>query len=118
MDRSNTFLGSSRKVNLPSAGNISRDQGQRFQQPDGSIIHSGTKRNRTEMGEVIKAFLNTMGIMTFLAGILANLDNAMSVVLALVGAVYGVYKILHAREALLMKRLDRKEREIRISNQK
>ena len=108
-------MGRNGKADLPDVGNISGDKGKRFSQPDGSIVHGGNKRNRTEMGEIIRTVANTLGWVTLGIGFLANLDNILSVLLGVVALTFGVYKALHEKEVWLMKRLDRKEREKQIN---
>lgn len=70
------------------------------------------------MGEVAVKLINVFGGSALLLGILANLDNAMSIILAAIGATWGVYKIQRTRiensirkEDLMIKRLERMQRE-------
>lgn len=63
------------------------------------------------MGEGVKVFLNTIGFTTFIMGILANINNLLSVALGCVGIVWGIVKCLEKYEDYQLKRLDRIERE-------
>lgn len=111
MDNRDSFLGGNGKAGIPSIGNNPGDKGKRFSKSHGIVIHGGIGHNRIKMGEIVKVFFNILGAMTFIAGILANLDNIVSVLLGIIGAGYGVFQALSAREAWLIKRVDRKERE-------
>lgn len=116
MGNRRTVLGSNGKVGLSGSGNMSGNKGKRWSKSDGSIVHVGIKRNHTEMGEIAKAMVNTLGWMTLIAGVLANLDNALSILLGVVALAFGVVKFLDGRESWLIKRVDRMEREDKYKN--
>lgn len=54
--------------------------------------------------------------MTIIAGILANLDNIVSVLLGIIGGGFGMYQALKAREDWLIRRVERKEKEDAYNN--
>lgn len=62
------------------------------------------------MGEAFKALLNAVGFTTYLMGIIVNLNNWISIALGAVGVGWGVVKLLHGIEVMLIKRIERKER--------
>lgn len=107
----------SMEVIIPDSGNNQRDKEERFPQLNGYFVHTGYRYNNIKMGEIVKAFLNTIGFTVYLLGIIANFNNVISGLLGLVGFVFGVIKILHAREVWLMKRVDRKEHEAKFKKQ-
>jgi hypothetical protein len=82
----------------------------RLSEPNGYGIHSRNRSNRSKMGEVIKTLINSLGFTTILLGILANIDNALSVLIAMVALGFALYKLLNEREVYLMKKMDREER--------
>lgn len=63
------------------------------------------------MAEIAKMVFNYLGITVYILGILANLNNVISVTLGFVGIAFGFVKILTAYENYLMKRMDRRDRE-------
>ena len=62
------------------------------------------------MGEIVKTLINTLGFTTVLLGILANIDNALSVLIGMLASGFALYKLLNERENYLLKRYDREER--------
>lgn len=63
------------------------------------------------MAEIAKIVFNYLGVVVYVMGILANLNNIISVTLGFIGIGFGIIKALTAYEHYLMKRIDRKERE-------
>lgn len=63
------------------------------------------------MGEVAKVLANTLGFTAILLGIVANLDNFISILIGTVGFGFGLFKALEQREIYLEKRHNRRERE-------
>lgn len=82
----------------------------RTRQPDGSYLYIYHKRNRFKVAEGFK-LLNLLGSTTFLFGILANLDNLLSVLLGCVGIVWGVVKSLEKYEDYQIKKWERRQRQ-------
>lgn len=97
------------EAGLRRTGNIKSNKAKRFSQPDGTIVHSRIGTNRYRMGEVAKAIVNMAGILTYVLGILANLNNLLSVLLAAVGLWYVAVQALDKREDWLKKRRERKD---------
>lgn len=63
------------------------------------------------MGESIKMILNTFGITAYILGILANINNLASVLLACVGVVWGIVKCLEKWEDYQAKKWERLQKE-------
>jgi hypothetical protein len=74
-------------------------------------IHRGRSNNNIQMGETIKVMANLLGATTFILGILANLNNLLSVALACVGVVWGIVKCLEKYEDYQLKKWERLQRE-------
>lgn len=110
MGNRRSVLGGSDKTSLPDPGNNGSDKSKRLSKLNGSVVHAGIKRNRTEMGEIAKVVANTLGWITLVSGFLANLDNVLSVLLGCVALGFGIFKALDQREAWLIKRADRKDK--------
>lgn len=78
---------------------------------NGYAIRNYNRNNRTKMAEIAKIIFNFLGLTVYIMGILANLNNIISVTLGFVGIAFLFIKILTAYENYLIKRMDRKERE-------
>lgn len=111
MDNKSIYVSSSMETRLSAARDIEGNREERFPVFDGRIVHLNTRRSNFQMGEIVKAVLNTVGITTYILGILTNLNNVISVLLGIVGFLFGIIKILHALEVWRMKVIDRKEKE-------
>ena len=111
MDNKNIYVSSSMETRLSAARSVQGHREERFSKFDGRVVHIGTKRYSNRMGEIIKAVFNTVGVTTYILGILTNLNNLVSVLLGIVGFVFGVIKVFHALEVYRMKRIDRLEKE-------
>lgn len=77
----------------------------------GYAVRNSNRYNRTKMAEIAKMVFNYLGLTVYILGILANLNNVISVTLGFVGIAFGFVKILTAYENYLMKRMDRRDRE-------
>lgn len=77
----------------------------------GYAVRSSNRYNRFKMAEIAKMVFNYLGLAVYIMGILANLNNIISVTLGFIGIGFGIIKALSAYETYLMKRLDRKDRE-------
>ncbi len=77
----------------------------------GYAVRSSHRNNRTKMAEIAKIVFNYLGLVVYIMGILANLNNIISVTLGFIGIGFGIIKALTAYENYLIKRIDRKERE-------
>ena len=80
----------------------------RVQQPDGSYYYVHKPHNRYKLAF---KFLNYLGLTTYLFGILANINNLLSVLLAIVGIVWVVLKCLEKNEDWRLKKWERQQRE-------
>jgi len=74
-------------------------------------LHYSDRHNNFKMGEGLKMILNTVGITTYILGILANINNLASVMLACVGVVWGIVKCLEKWEDYQAKKWDRLQKE-------
>lgn len=63
------------------------------------------------MGKVAEALINSLGFTAILLGIVANLDNIISILVGTVGFGFGLFKALEQREIYLEKRYNRRQRE-------
>lgn len=63
------------------------------------------------MGESVKVLLNTIGLTTFIMGILANINNLLSVLLACIGIVWGIVKCLEKWEDYQLKKWERLQKQ-------
>jgi len=80
---------------------------QRFYERHGINIYSSPRNNNSKMGEIAKAFLNTLGWTAVLMGIVTNLNNWISLSVGAVGMAFAIYKTLNEREVWLAKRDER-----------
>lgn len=74
-------------------------------------LHYSDRYNNFKMGEGLKMILNTVGITTYILGILANINNLASVMLACVGVVWGIVKCLEKWEDYQAKKWERLQKE-------
>lgn len=74
-------------------------------------IHNSNRHNRFKMGEGVKMIINTIGLTTYILGILANINNLLSVMLACVGVVWGIVKCLEKWEDYQAKKWERQQKE-------
>lgn len=76
----------------------------------GYAVRNSNRYNRFKMAEIAKIVFNYLGLAVYIMGILANLNNIISVTLGFIGIGFGIVKLLTAYENYLMKRIDRRER--------
>lgn len=76
----------------------------------GYTVRNSNRYNRFKMAEIAKIVFNYLGLTVYILGILANLNNIISVTLGFIGIAFAIVKLLTAYENYLMKRIDRKER--------
>lgn len=74
-------------------------------------LHYPGRNNNFQMGETVKVIINYIGITTYILGILANINNLLSVLLACVGVVWGFVKCLEKWEDYQIKKWERRQRE-------
>lgn len=74
-------------------------------------LYWGNSVNHIQMGESVKVLLNTIGLTTFIMGILANINNLLSVLLACIGIVWGIVKCLEKWEDYQLKKWERLQKQ-------
>lgn len=104
---------SNMETRLPFGGDLRGHPEKRLSQFDGDPFHIGRRSNYRKMGEVAKALINSLGFTAILLGIVANLDNIISILIGTVGFGFGLFKALEQREIYLEKRQNRRDRERR-----
>lgn len=94
-----------------SSGKVDTDQHAIPHQPPWNPIYHRSRNNYFQMGEAIRMTFNLIGGTTFILGILANLNNLLSVALACVGIVWGIVKCMEKYEDYRLKKWEREQRQ-------
>lgn len=99
------------EVPLPAGSGNGNHKKERHGQFNGFDIYDHVKHNRSKMGEAVRQLANGLGFTAFIYGFITNFDNIIGYMLGAVAVVFGVIKCFHAREILLIKRIERKEKQ-------
>ena len=105
-------MGSGNKNDISERTYFRMDKGERLRSSNGIYIHHGNRIHNTKMGELAKSLGNILGWTGALFAFLANLPlNPISILIGIGSAVFIWYKALKMREDMLIRRVERKEKE-------
>ncbi len=112
MDNKIVYISSNSKDAVLVSDTDRMDKAKRLRRINWLFIHNSTRIYHKAMGEVTaKAILNIVGFSTLLFGFLANINNWLSIPVALVGVLFGIFKALKERENWLHRKAERKRQE-------
>lgn len=111
LDIKRSYMGSNLENDIHRPDRNRSNQGKYPFKYYGYAVRDHHRNNRFKMAEIAKIVFNYLGLTVYILGILANLNNIISVTLGFVGIAFGLVKILTAYENYLMKRMDRRDRE-------
>lgn len=111
VDSKNVYMDSGNKIDLYRRTHNGMDKAERLRGNNGIYFHNGDRVHNTKMGEIAKSLGNILGWTSAFFAFLANLPNPVSFILGIGSAMFIYYRALKVREDMLIKRVERKEKE-------